>query len=128
VQAGGRVPIKLVTQALPGPFHNYALQINYTTTEQPPLRLEILRHQAWLDEAGAYHVSGELRNPVDTAVGGIRIVATYYNPANQVVRVEMALAGVDPLEPGQTAPFELILAGPPGDLSHYKLQTEAIRQ
>jgi hypothetical protein len=55
-------------------------------------------------------------------------VATYYDSANQVRRVEMTLGEADTLEPGQISHFELLLADPPDDMSHYRLQTEAVRQ
>jgi hypothetical protein len=56
------------------------------------------------------------------------IVATYYNAANQVVRVEVAFAQSQALQPGEVSPFEVVLVDPPGDLDHYALQTEAAQE
>jgi hypothetical protein len=128
VEAGGRAPFKLIIQDLPRPFDTYELDVDYITTEQDPVRLEILNHGALTDETGAYRISGEARNPYDFAVKFAEVVATYYNSGNQVIRVEMLLNEADILQPGQTYAFELVLGDPPPDLSHYKLQTEGVRQ
>jgi hypothetical protein len=128
VEAGSRAPFRLVTSALPPSFHRYALRMNHSVTDQASLDLEILSHGAFLDDAGAHHIVGELRNPLGFPITSARVVATYYNSANQPIRVETTLNDAATLETGQTASFELVLSDPPGDLSHYKLQTEAVQQ
>jgi hypothetical protein len=100
--------------------------MNHAITDQASPSLEILSHGAFRDDAGAYHIVGELRNPLDFPIRSALVVATYYNSANQPIRVETVLNDAAALETGQTASFELVLSDPPGDLSHYKLQTEGV--
>jgi hypothetical protein len=128
VTADGRAPFRLVVPSFPSSFHAYELRVNFVATDQGPLYLEVLNHGAQVSETGEYRVSGEVRNPHDTAVQAAKVVVTCYSSTDQVVRVETAPTAPDTLQPGQTSPFELIIPSPPSDLSHYKLQTEAIRQ
>ena len=72
-------------------------------------------------------MTGEVRNPHDFTIKFPEIVATYYNATHEVIRVEVDFAEVDPLEPGQSSPFEVVLTDPPADLQHYALQTEAVQ-
>ena len=127
VEVGGTAPFKLSTQDLSSSFQTYQLRVDYETTGEAPLRLEILDQGGSTADTGAYHITGEVHNPYDFAIRFPEIVASYCNSANQVVRVEMTLVATDTLQAGQNFPFELVLADPPGDLSHYKLQTEAVR-
>jgi hypothetical protein len=128
VEVNGRAPFKLLVPSLPPSFHAYELRVNFVATEQGPLNLEVLNHGAQVLETGEYRVSGEVRNPHDSAVQAAKVVITCYSSTDQIVRVEATLTTPDTLQPGQTSPFELIIPNPPGDLSYYKLQTEAIRQ
>jgi hypothetical protein len=106
----------------------YELRVDYSTTTQPPIRLELMGHSGSAEDSGWYHVTGEVRNPHGFSVRFPEIVATYYNGAHEVVRVEVDFAQVDPLEPGQSSGFEVVLTDPPADLLHYTLQTEAVQQ
>jgi hypothetical protein len=128
IEVNDSSPFALVVYDLPPTFDTYKLRVDCANTEQPSLRLEILSQEAWLADTGAYHVAGEVRNPNDFAIKFVQVVATYYDPANQVVRVANTLAEAETLQPGRTSTFELILADPPANLSHYRLQTEAVRQ
>jgi hypothetical protein len=128
VDGGGRAPFKLTAAQIPASFQTYELRLDYMTTDQPPLKLEIVNHQASVTDGGEYRVEGEVRNPLDFAVKFVKVVATYYRANNKIAGVETTLGDVEVLQPGETAPFVLILANPPADLSHYKLQTEAARQ
>ena len=127
VEPGSAAPFKLTTLNPPA-FERYDLQVDYATTTQPPIRLEITGHSGALDGSGWYRVTGEVRNPHGFAVKFPEIVATYYNGAHEVIRVEANLAQVNPLEPGQSSPFEVVLTDPPADLQHYALQTEGVQQ
>jgi hypothetical protein len=128
VEAGGTAPFKLVTLDPPPSLHTYKLRVNHEATSQTPLRLEVLDHAASVAPTGWYHVSGQVRNPSAFAVKSPEVVATFYDAADQVLRVEMTLAQVDPLLPGQSSPFEVVLVDPPPDVVRYTLQTEASRE
>jgi hypothetical protein len=125
VQAGSRVPFRLAVQDLPSSFATYQLRANYVATDEAPLRLDVVDQRSWRDDAGAYHVAGTVRNPNDFALTSAALVVTYFDAANQVLRVERAAYAGEPLQPGETWPFDLVLADPLPELSHYRLQTEA---
>jgi hypothetical protein len=127
VEPGSAAPFKLTTLNPPA-FERYDLQVDYATTTQPPVGLEVAGHSGSLGADGWYRVVGEVRNPHDFAVKFPEIVVTCYNGAHQVIRVEANLAQVNPLEPGQSSPFEVVLTDPPADLQHYALQAEAVQQ
>jgi hypothetical protein len=127
VEEGSRAPFRLMALGLPPSLANYDLRVNYVVTDEDPLRVEVLSQRAFRGEGGVYHIVGEVRNPYDHALSSVDIVATYYDAAYQVVRVEKTTAQAGVLEPGQVSPFELVLANPPSELSHYRLQTEAVQ-
>ncbi len=127
IEPGSTAPFKM---AIPDPsaMASYDLRVDSSTTTQPPIRLELLGHSGSASDTGWYHVTGEVRNPHGFVVKFPEIVATYYNGAHEVVRVEVDFAQIDPLEPGQSSAFEVVLTDPPADLVHYTLQTEAVQQ
>jgi hypothetical protein len=126
IEPGNTAPFKLTTLNPPALGH-YDLRVDYTTTTQPPIRLEITGHSGSVGDSGWYYVTGEVRNPHDFTVKFPEIVATYFSATHEVVRVEVDFAEVDPLEPGHSSPFEVVLTDPPADLQHYALQTEAVQ-
>ena len=127
VEPGSTAPFKLTTLGAPE-IARYDLRVDYQTTTQPPIRLEITGHSGAADGTGWYRVTGEVRNPHDFAVKFPEIVATYYSATHDVLRVEANFSDLDVLEPGQTSPFEVVLTDPPADLHHYALQAEAVQQ
>jgi hypothetical protein len=127
IEAGSTAPFKM-TIPDPSAMARYDLRVDSSTTTQPPIRLEVVGHSGSASDTGWYHVTGEVRNPHGFAIKFPEIVATYYNAAHKVVRVEVDFAQVDPLEPGQSSAFEVVLTDPPADLMHYTLQTEAVQQ
>jgi hypothetical protein len=127
VEPGSTAPFKLTTLD-PPEVGDYDLRVDYETTTQAPIRLEIVGHSAAADGSGWYRVTGEVRNPHDFAVKFPEVVATYYNATHDVIRVEADFGDLDVLEPGQSSPFEVVLTDPPADLHHYALQTEAVPQ
>jgi uncharacterized protein YbaR (Trm112 family) len=127
IEPGSTAPFKLTTLNPPALGH-YDLRVDYSTTTQPPIRLEIIGHSGSAADSGWYHVTGEVRNPHDFAIKFPEIVATYYNATHEVIRVGIAFGEQDPLQPGQSSPFEVVLTDPPADLQHYALQTEAVQQ
>ena len=124
---GSTAPFKMAAPDLPDGWR-YVLRVDYSTTGQSPIHLEVVGHTGSTADDGWYHVTGEVRNPHGFAVKFPELVVTYYNAAHEVVRVEVDFAEVDPLEPGQSSAFEVVLTDPPDDLMHYTLQTEAVEQ
>jgi len=127
IEPGSTAPFKMTTLGAPE-IARYDLRVDYQTTTQSPIRLEITGHSGAADGTGWYRVTGEVRNPHDFAVKFPEIVVTYYNATHDVVRVEADFADLDVLEPGQSSTFEVVLTDPPADLHHYALQSEAVPQ
>ena len=128
VEMDGRAPFKLVTEDPPPSSNNYRLHVDYIPTEHGPLYLTIADHSARRTESGAFQVTGQVQNPRDFPIKFAEVVATFYDAEDQVLRVETTLCEQEVVEAGQTCRFELALADPPANLSHYKLQSQAIRQ
>lgn len=128
IEPGGVSPFKLETlDPLPS-LADYSLRSDYLTSSEGPLDLDVISHSASLAENGWHHIVGEIRNPHDFAIKFPEIVATYYNPSHQVVRVEAVFGQQESLQPGEVSAFEIVLVDPPGDLHHYALQTESVRE
>jgi hypothetical protein len=128
IEPGGVAPFRLETLDPPPALADYELRSDYATSSEGPLGLQVMRHSASVAENGWHHIVGEIRNPHDFAVKFPQIVATYYNPSHQVLRVEAVFGQQESLQSGQVSAFEIVLVDPPGDLHHYALQTEAARE
>jgi hypothetical protein len=128
IEPGGVAPFKLVTLDPPASLADYELRADYLISNAGPLNLEAVSHSAFVAENGWHHIVGEVRNPHDFPVKFPEIVATYYNPSHQVVRVEVVFGALELLQPGEVSAFEIVLVDPPGDLHHYALQTESVRE
>jgi hypothetical protein len=128
VEAGSSAPFKLVTLDPPPDLATYELSFDYQTTAQSPLSVEIVNYSSFSDEVGGHHIVGDVRNDYEFAVKFPEVIATYYDASHNVIRVEMALSQLNTIQPGESSPFEVVLADPPPELHHYSLQTEALRQ
>jgi hypothetical protein len=94
-----------------------------TATPTPSLpQLEILSHQSY-EDAGWFHIVGEVRNNSDTPMEFVEIVATLYDDAGQVVGTDFTYAELDVIPPGGKSPFETGTDKWAGT-TNYKLQVE----
>jgi len=128
IEPGGVAPFKLATLDPPPSLADYKLRADYMTSNVGPLALEVVSHSSHVAENGWHSIDGEVRNPHEFPIRFPEIVATYYNSSHQVLRVEVAFGTLELLQPGEISPFEIVLADPPGDLQHYALQTESVRE
>jgi hypothetical protein len=128
VEIDGRAPFRLVIQDPPPSSYNYSLHVDFIPTEHGPLYLSVDNHSARKTESGAFQVTGQVRNPRDFPIKFAEVVATFYNAEDRVIRVETTQCEQEVVEAGQMCQFDLTLEDPPADLSHYKLQSQAIRQ
>lgn len=128
IEPGGVAPFKLAILDPPPSLADYKLRADYLTSNTDPLALEVVNHSSQVAENGWHYIAGEVRNPHEFPVRFPEIVATYYNPSHQVLRVEAVLGALELLQPGDVTPFEIVLVDPPDDLQHYALQTESVRE
>lgn len=94
-----------------------------TATPTPSLpQLEILSHQSYVDD-GWFHIVGEVRNNSDTPMEFVKIVATLYDDAGQVVGTDFTYTEIDVIPPGGKSPFETGTDEWEG-ATNYKLQVQ----
>jgi len=78
--------------------------------------VEILpTHSGYINDLGFYYVVGEVKNIGDTAVGDIKVNATFYDVDGDFVANGSGNAKLDVLIPGRKAPFIITLYS--GELS-----------
>jgi hypothetical protein len=128
LEAGGIVPFNISVLDPSPDIATYKLDVEWNTTNQTPLRVDILSHSASVTAYGSYNIMGEVQNPYDFPLEFVKVVATCYNAANEVLRVDFTFTELHTLDPGQRSPFELTVMDPPEELDHYSLQTEANRK
>jgi len=125
VGAGEAAPFDLALPEPPPSIDHHDLQLEYATTESPPLRVDIAGHQGSVSDTGSYHVIGEVRNQNGFAVNFVKVVVTFYNAQDEVVRTSFSNTALDVLSPGQKAPFDVALLDPPADIDHYAVIAQA---
>jgi hypothetical protein len=128
LEAGGVAPFNIRLSDPSPDIASHKLDVEWSTTDQAPLRVDILSHSASWTDYGSYNIVGEVQNPYDVALEFVKVVATCYNAASEVLRVDFTFTELHTLAPGQRSPFELTVMDPPEELDHYSLQTEANRK
>jgi len=91
---------------------HYELYVTFSQATSLPTNLVISTHSWYVDNDGNMHISGEIMNLGDNTATNVKLVATYYNKAGNVVAATSAY--LDPIEtnldPGQTRPFDILLS------------------
>jgi len=91
---------------------HYSLRWTHKTTVPIPPGLRILTQSSYVDEEGCMHIVGEIMNIGTQLAQNVRVIATYYDGAGNIVAA--VSLDIDPerpeLEPNQQAPFEIILS------------------
>lgn len=75
---------------------------------------------AWTDTIGYLHIPGEVLNNTAERREYVKITATYYNSANQIIATDFAYTTLWTLNPRTRSPFELMTELPAG-YHHHKL-------
>jgi hypothetical protein len=57
-------------------------------------------------DVGWFHIVGEVQNNSDTPVAFVKVVATLYDDAGQVVGTDFTYTEIDLIPPGGKSPFE----------------------
>ena len=81
-----------------------------TTTSAPAGGISVLSSSSFIDDTGAYHVVGEVKNnsPTDP-MNYVKIVATLYDKTGKVVGTDFTYADVGVLRPEEKSSFKIIL-------------------
>lgn len=89
--------------------HHYSLSVTFSATSPIPMGLEILSNSSYIDAVGYMHVVGEIKNIATGTATYVKIAATFYNATGHGVATAFTYSDPSDLNPGQTAPFEVLL-------------------
>jgi len=105
--------------ALPDVFDVEDLQ----PTELPEGAAQVL-HSFSYEQYEWYHIIGEVENTLDTPIGWVKIVATLYDSAGEVVGTGFTYSEMDVIAPRGRSPFNIGI-DEYGEVDSYELQVEA---
>ena len=119
---GARAPFRAVLSPA-GDVAAYSLRVTARTTEQPPPPGPVVvESQDGPDQAGFYHVTGQVANPTEQAIVSARAVVTLYDRWGQVVNAGIAYVNPFRLEPGESGSFDCVFGYYPR-VAAYAVQT-----
>jgi hypothetical protein len=88
---------------------SYKLYASGEKTQSLPAALKLNIGDSHLDSIGFYHVVGEVTNQGNQKATYVKVSGAFYNSSNTVVAADFTYTDPKDLEPGQTAPFEIIV-------------------
>ncbi len=90
--------------------------------------LRLIVDESRVDPRGVYFVEGRVTNMGNTTANLVKISASFYDQNDQIIGSAFASTKPENLEPGQTAPFQLVVMGNPNtrDISSASLNVESI--
>jgi hypothetical protein len=88
---------------------SYKLSASGDKTEALPASLKLSVGDSRLDSIGFYHVVGEVTNEGNQKTTFVKVSGAFYNSSNVVVAADYTYTDPKDLEPGETAPFEIIV-------------------
>jgi hypothetical protein len=77
--------------------------------QQQQQSVKILSSSDYQDDAGYFHIIGEVGNDSPDAQEFIKVTASLYDSANRIVETAFAFSDVDVLRPSEKSPFDIIL-------------------
>jgi hypothetical protein len=118
IPPGERAPFR--TSLSPaGDVAAYSLRVTgYATERSPTPGPLVMASQADRDEAGFYHVTGQVVNSTEQAIVGARVVVTLYDRWGQVVNAGTAYVSPFQLEPDEKGSFDCVFGHFPGVASY----------
>lgn len=102
---------------------NYDLE-QIPAETKPVVKLRVKSHSTHVDDYGYRYITGEVENTGNAPTGtfGAKVTAIIYNDQDTVIDTDSDYTD-DPIEPGATAPFEIMLKNPSG-YSYYRLEVK----
>ena len=106
------VPLEPILQPL------YSYPVNTLTTLSvllpetiQPIQIppRILSYSSYVGSTGSLHIVGEVINESFQPIRFVEITATFYDSNNRVIGTDFTFTNPSTLEPGQIAPFDLII-------------------
>lgn len=103
---GERNPFKLVLSNAPSSVSRYELVLSWNTTGFLDYQPITVLSQQTRDNFGV-EVFGEIRNDQDREMRSIRVVATFYDSAGNVLETSAGFPSITTLAPGATSPYKI---------------------
>jgi hypothetical protein len=92
---------------------SYILSSSGEKTQALPASLKLSVDNSHLHDIGAYHIVGEVTNQGSQKATFVKVSAAFYNSSDIVVAADFTYSDPKDLEPGQTAPFEIVVTSVP---------------
>jgi hypothetical protein len=92
---------------------SYILSTSGEKTQALPASLKLSVDNSHLHDIGAYHIVGEVTNQGSQKATFVKVSAAFYNSSDIVVAADFTYSDPKDLEPGQTAPFEIVVTSAP---------------
>jgi hypothetical protein len=92
---------------------NYKLSTSGDKTEAIPPSLKLSVDNSHLHDIGAYHIVGEVTNQGSQKATFVKVSAAFYNRSKVVVAADFTYTDPKDLQPGQIAPFEIVVTSVP---------------
>lgn len=94
-----------------------------TITVTPPPPVKILSHSSYYN-SGYFYVVGEVQNLGNNNIEFVKIVATFYNSAGEIIGTDFTYTELDILTPNQKSPFEVNSWPNEINVDHYELSVQ----
>jgi len=105
---------------------SYKLFVSCTQAGPLPQGLEIESHSRYLDSINWLHIVGEIKNIASEEATFVKIAATCFDHEGRVVYAGLGFSDPYDLNPGQTAPFEILIESDRASkVATYELQAQS---
>jgi hypothetical protein len=88
---------------------SYKLSTSGDKTRALPAALKLSVDNSYRDSIGFYHAAGEVTDQGSQKATYVKVSGTFYNSSGSVVAADFSYTDPHDLEPGQTAPFEMVI-------------------
>lgn len=110
------------------PIEQYELSLEYSTSPDERLQLEIVEQGTEERIFWDHVIVGSVRNPYDFALWWPELYATCYDSDGQIIAVDEERLEPYELQPGATTPFEMLMYTWEKEVESCRLQTQAYRE
>lgn len=107
------IPLELFQQPLYYPVNTLAtLPVLQPEIIVEPIRIppRILSQSSYVDDSGNLHIVGEVINESFQILRFVEVIATFYDANNMVLGTDFTFTSPSTLQPGQRAPFDIIVS------------------
>jgi hypothetical protein len=103
---GMTAPFRVSLFNVPAGWHTYDLTVNYSTSADGPIGLELSDIEHYFDGSNAFHARGNVRNQTGENREYVKIFVTLYDSAGVVIGADHHYVNPTDLAPGQQVLFD----------------------